>query len=138
MPLAGRQVSIGLALALCYKVGFRKADLTIAVALMTAESGRYTAAWHDNVDSEGVVVSTDRGLFQVNSYWHRDLSDAEAYCAIPNAAYAFDMSGGKNFGAWAAFTSGAYLKYVPAVMAIKALQIWRNKIAYVDERLACP
>jgi hypothetical protein len=121
MPLAGKQLNYGMALALCHHVGFRKGALNTAVALMTAESGRYVEAWHDNLDDQGNVLSTDRGLFQINNHWHGDLLDADAYCAIPNAAYAFGMSDqGEDFTAWAAYNSGAYLKYLPLVLATKA------------------
>ena len=138
MPLAGKQLNYGMALALCHHVGFRKGALNTAVALMTAESGRYVEAWHDNLDDQGAVLSTDRGLFQINNHWHGDLSDAAAYCAIPNAAYAFGMSdAGEDFTAWAAYNSGAYLKYLPLVLATRATRIWRNKLPYVEERLAC-
>lgn len=137
MPLAGKKLNIGMSLALCYKTGFRGKNLTVAVALMTAESGRYVEAWHDNLDENGNIVSTDRGLFQINNYWHKELSDKDAYCAIPNVEYAYAMSSGKNWGAWAAYTSGSYKKFIPSVLAVKSLQIWRNKIQYVDERLAC-
>jgi hypothetical protein len=138
MPVAGKQLNVGMALALCHHVGFRRGGLTTAVALMTAESGRYVEAYHENLNEDGTLSSTDRGLFQINDRWHFDLSDAEAYCAIPNAVYAFWMSGGEDFSAWAAFNSGAYQTYVPLVLATKALQIWRNKLPYVAQRLACP
>lgn len=139
MPLAGKQLNYGMALALCHHVGFRKSGLNIAVAVMSAESGRYVGAWHDNLDDVGNVASVDRGLFQINDFWHKDLTDADAYCAIPNAAYAFEMSAhGENFTPWAAYNSGAYLAFLPLVVATRALRLWRNKLAYVEERLACP
>lgn len=145
MPLAGTQLNYGMALAACWIAGWRRRDLTIAVAVMTAESGRYVGAWHDNLDDAGSITSTDRGLFQINDRWHSDLSDADAYCAIPNIRYAFEMSGGRDtqanahdFTAWAAFNSGAYLKYVPLVLAVRALPMWHNKLTYVEERLTCP
>lgn len=127
-----------MALALCHHVGFRKTALNTAVAVMCAESGRYVGAWHDNLNEDGSVASTDRGLFQINNHWHPDLSDADAYCAIPNAAYAFGMSNeGANFTPWAAYNSGSYLKFLPLVLATRATRLWRNKLPYVEERLAC-
>jgi len=142
MPLAGKKLTVGLALALCHKVGFRKHALTVAVALMTAESGRYVEAWHDNIvegmdPPGGTVLSTDRGLFQINDKWHPDLSDADAYCAIPNAAYAYSLTQGKNFSAWAAYNSKRYLLFMPEVVLVKVLGRWKNKIQYVEERLVC-
>lgn len=135
MPLAGVQLTYKWALALCYYAGFRGRNLTTAVALMCAESGRYVGAYHDNYDDAGNLVSVDRGLFQINSYWHADLSDADAYKAIPNAAYAFGLSSGENFAQWAAFTSEAYKKFLPAVHAARVLGTWRLRVSKVETEL---
>lgn len=129
--LEGRQLSVGWALALCQHVGFRGKNLTNAVALMTAESGRYTRAWHENLittnGGPSYVDSVDHGLFQINDKWHPDLENAND--PVSNASYAFDMSsGGEHFGAWAAYDSGAYKKYVPVVWAIRHLTLWRGKV----------
>ena len=132
--LAGRKLSIGWALALCYKVGFRGRDLTTAVALMTAESGRYTEAWHENVPGT-TQMSTDRGLFQINDKWHVDLSEADAFNAVANARYAYKMSQGQWFTPWAAFNNGAHVKYVPAVWAVRALGRWKRKVHRVEKEL---
>ncbi len=135
MPVAGTQLTYKHALALCSSVGFRKKNLVTAVALMCAESGRYVGAYHVNIDVEtGEVDSTDRGLFQINDKWHPDLSDLEAYQAKCNAEYAFKMSSGQNFGAWAAYNSGAHLKFVPIVAAVRALGTWRTRIPYWDAK----
>lgn len=139
MPLAGRKLSIGWALALNHHVGFRGHELTVATALMTAESGRYTQAWHDNVDeATGNVTSIDRGLFQINDRWHPDLSDAEAYQPIPNARYAFKMSSGKYFVPWMAYNSGAYKRYMLEVWTIRDLGLWKKKIHRVETELGQP
>ncbi len=125
MPLAGEQLTYKQALALCWVVGYRKEALTTAVAVMCAESGRYVGAYHVNDDG-----STDRGLFQINDRFHTSLSDEEAYQAKPNAAYAFDLSkGGLNWSPWAAYNSGAHLKFVPIVAAVRALGTWRTRIS---------
>ena len=109
--LAGRKLSIGWALALCYKVGFRGKNLTTAVALMCAESGRYTEAWHEN--NPGTTgMSVDKGLFQINDMWHPDLSEADAYNALKNAAYAYKMSSGQYFSPWLAYLNGAHEKFM--------------------------
>lgn len=142
--LAGRQLSIGWALALCYHVGFRGKDLTVAVALMTAESGRYTEAWHENIafdpDVFGDAFSTtvdsiDRGLFQINSKWHADLSEEDAFKAIPNARYAYAMSSGMYFSPWMAYTSGAYEKYMLPVWVVRTLGVWKRKLPRVEQEL---
>src|SRR6188768_1303424 len=105
MPLAGRQLTYDTALARCYEAGWRGEKLIEAVALMCAESGRYTEAYHDNLDADGNVTSRDRGLFQINDKWHPDLSDEDAYKVRPNIAYAHKMYREQNntFKAWMAY-----------------------------------
>jgi hypothetical protein len=129
MPLAGEQLSIKEALALCNVVGFGSGStLVVAVALMTAESGRYVGAWHDNLASDGSVASTDRGIFQINTI-HEGLSDEQAYQAKPNAAFAAQLSKqGADFSPWAAYNSGAYEQYVPEVRQVKRLGTWKDRI----------
>lgn len=123
MPLAGVQLSIKQALALCYEVGFRRFALTVAVATMTAESGRYTEAYHVNDNG-----SIDRGLFQINTL--HPLTDAEAFNPRRNAEYAAQLSQlGADFTPWAAYNSGAYLKYVPLIAAVRVLHTWRSRIS---------
>lgn len=135
MPLAGRQLSYKWSLALCYSVGFRGRSLTTAVALMCAESGRYVEAYHENYDEDGNLDSTDRGLYQINDKWHPELTNEDAYKAIPNAAYAYSLSSGKNFVAWAAYNSGSYKKFLPLVHATRILGTWRLRVAKVETEL---
>ena len=128
MPLAGKQLTIGLALALGYSVGFRGGKLTTAVAVMTAESGRYVEAWHDNVNG-----SQDRGLYQINSIHDASISPQQAYKAIPNAQYAFKLSKeGTDWDPWYAYVNGAHKKYIPLILAVKVLQLWRFKVPNVE------
>jgi malate synthase len=124
MPSAGRQITTYEALALCYAVGFRSGNLTTAVALMAAESARFTGAWHVNYPGS-LQESTDRGLFQINDKWHQDLSDSDAYDPVKNAAYAFKMSSGRWFTPWAAYNSGAYKQNVRSVRLAKVTRPWR-------------
>lgn len=132
---AGRWLSIGWGLALCHHVGFRDKNLTVAVALMTAESGRWTEAFHENLDESGGVDSVDRGLFQINSRWHPDLSDGDAYNAIKNAKYAHGMSQGRYFTAWLAYVNGAHVKYMLPVWTVRTLGLWRGKIHRIEREL---
>jgi hypothetical protein len=134
VPLAGRQLSIGWALALCQHVGFRGKNLTIAVALMTAESGRFTEAWHENFPGSA-QMSVDRGLFQINDHYHTDLSEADAFNAVANARYAFKMSSGQYFTAWMAYVNGAHTKYLPLVFAVRVLGRWKRKVRRVEREL---
>lgn len=129
----GRHLSIGWALALTYHVGFRNKYQNIAVALMTAESGRYCGAWHENFDEKGKLESVDHGLFQINSKWHPDLTGPEWYSAIDNAAYAYKISQGRYFSAWAAYVNRAHLRYLPEVWAVKILGRWKRKVPRVEQ-----
>lgn len=133
MPLAGRQLTYGWALATCYYVGWRGKDLRDAVALMCAESARYEKAYHENFEGSA-QMSTDRGLFQINDKWHQDISDEDAYNGLKNAAYAFGMwRASKGFSPWMAYESGAYQKFLPTVFAAWLLPRWRLKVAKVEK-----
>ncbi len=133
MPLAGKQLTYGWALALCYDVGWtRKDNLQTAVAVMCAESARYPGAWHENYigvpPDELQLVSTDWGLFQLNDVAQK-LELPYHLEPIPNAQKAYEIfkARGKKFTAWAAFNSGAYEKFLPPVRDAYDIGRWRNK-----------
>lgn len=93
--------------------GFTGSALLNLIAIGFAESGLHTQA-PDNINSDG---SRDRGLYQINSRAHSEVSDACAYdpqCAS-NAAWQISQHG-KNFGAWVAFNTGAYRQYLPNII----------------------
>jgi hypothetical protein len=126
------QLSIKWALALCYFVGFRGKRLVSAVAVMTAESNRYPGAFHENLSENGTVLSVDRGLFQINDFWHPSLSDEDAYKPIPNAAYAYDLSNrGEFWSHWAAYGGVRYLLVYAEVLAVWALRKWLTRVTQV-------
>ncbi len=128
MPLAGEELTIKEALALCWHVGFRGPKLITAVAVMCAESGRYVGAWHDNLDAQGNVLSTDRGLFQLNTI-HASVSDLEAYDPVGNATFAFQLSHqGEDFSPWAAYNSGAHEKFMEGVKVVKDADTWKSRV----------
>ena len=143
---AGNRLSRKNALALCYSKGWRRATkLITAVAVMEAESQRYAGAYHhnhehtpdgahviDNETGQPFVLSTDRGLFQVNDKAHPRPFPEELFDPEVNAEVAYDIyrSRDKDFTAWAAYNSGAYLRYVPLVTASWALGRWRERVPY--------
>lgn len=138
MPLAGKWVPIKWALALDYTVGFRGFKLTKSVAVMTAESGRWTRAWNDNDNG-----STDRGLFQINSIHNNQLEGNDvdhtgpAYEAIPNATYAFKLSdAGNDWSPWYAYGNANYLAAYTATLAVQVLGLWRKRLPKVSEYFA--
>jgi len=138
MPLAGEQLTYGWALALGYHVGWRGKDLRESVALMCAESARYTEAYHENLDEDHELDSTDWGLFQINDKWHPDFEMPEGFNPIYNAEYAHGMwkASGRSFNAWAAYNSGAYEKFIPVVTAAWLLPRWRLKVPHVEKKFA--
>lgn len=142
MPLAGRQLTVDEALALCWNRGWRRKHLRHAVAIMTAESGRYVEAYNDNLAPDGTVISRDRGLFQINDKAHPTLSDTKAFKAVPNATYAYILwtQGGDDefpgsWEPWAVWESGAYRKYLPIIYAAWLARGWRKLRTTIDQEL---
>lgn len=69
-----------------------------ALCIAKHESGFREAAVGYNSDS---VRSHDRGIYQLNSYWHREVSDAEAFNYKTNIAHAYRISeGGRYWSQW--------------------------------------
>jgi hypothetical protein len=98
----------------------RFADPGVAVAVALAESGGRTDAVRNN---PGPPPSRDRGLWQINSRFHPDVTDAQAF----NAAAATDVahrlsSGGRSWTLWNSFRNNAYLRYLATARAAVARQ----------------
>ena len=131
----GYQLTYGWALALCYHVGFRGGNrLRTAVAVMTAESQRWTRAWHHNRNDKGEIVSTDRGLYQINDKAHPQFPEEWMWDPIRNAGFAYRLSaGGNDFRPWAAYNSGAYLRFMPIVFGHWLVGRWRFKLDRVEK-----
>ena len=88
--------------------GFTGAGLATIVAIALAESG-------GNPAIRGGQDPRDRGVLQINSYWHPEVSDACAFdpaCAF-KAAFSIS-SNGTNFSQWTTFTNGAYKSHLSA------------------------
>ena len=91
------------------QAGFTGSGLKTIVAIAQAESGLNTNAL--NCSNPG--GSCDRGIVQINSAWHNEVTDTCAYdplCAFQQA-YRISNSG-TNFSAWTTFTSGSYKQYL--------------------------
>lgn len=94
------------------RAGFTGEGLRIAVAVALAESGGRENARGVNSDSRRTV---DRGPWQINSYWHREVPDAEAYNYDAAAHHAFRISGGgRNWSPWTTYKTGAYRRHLGA------------------------
>jgi len=90
------------------QAGFKGDGLLMAYAIAMAESGGRA----DATNTAGNDHGTDRGLFQINSYWHPEVSDSQAFNALANARAAYRISnGGKNWSQWSTFNNGAYKQF---------------------------
>jgi hypothetical protein len=70
----------------------------VALCIAKNESGFREKATGYNQDR---VRSHDRGVFQINSYWHREVTDNEAYNYKTNIAHAYRISeGGRFWSQW--------------------------------------
>lgn len=108
-----------------------KADLTlqaknIITACVEVESGFYNyfpngnPVIHKNFNTKGILTSTDWGIVQINDLYHcgegKDFPSADFVMANPQKAVEFmiDMYKAGRLSLWVSFSSGAYLKYMPA------------------------
>jgi hypothetical protein len=81
-----------------------------------AESGRNPLAVHHNLAADGVtVLSTDRGLWQINDKAHPEVTDAMAFDAVLSTKEAARISSkGSNFVPWSTWGNGAYKVHLEA------------------------
>lgn len=92
--------------SIAQSAGFTGAGLATIVAIALAESG-------GNPAIRGGQDPRDRGVLQINSYWHPEVSDACAFdpaCAF-KAAFGIS-SNGTNFSQWTTFQNGAYKSHL--------------------------
>lgn len=122
-----------------FDAGFRLRRLVMAVTIALAESAGYKHARHMYFNAEGQIVYTDRGMWQLHSFWHAEVSDECAYdpaCAAKEVYRITD--GGRKWGQWSSFTSDVYKNY--RKKAIKGIinmyyYRWRQKPLFFDELL---
>ncbi|GAB3896785.1 hypothetical protein GCM10029964_078680 [Kibdelosporangium lantanae] len=87
--------------------GFTGEDFVTAVAVAMAESRCDPLARGSNPGS------VDRGLWQINDYYHPEVSDACAYDAQCNANAAYRISdGGTDWTQWSTYQSKAYRQFL--------------------------
>ena len=100
-------LSIAQANQYAANAGFSGIAQQIIVAIAQAESSLNTLAVGKNPGS------LDRGILQINNFWHSEVSDQCAFdpqCAF-NAAFKISSSG-TNFSPWSTFTNGSYQKFM--------------------------
>lgn len=107
-------LDIATAKAYAARAGFSGHALDTIVAIAMGESGLRPDATNTAGNSAGV----DRGIVQINSAYHPEVSDACAFdpeCAFQQA-YRISSSGAR-FTPWSVFNSGAYERHLPKVMS---------------------
>jgi Lysozyme like domain/Carbohydrate-binding module family 5/12 len=93
--------------------GFTGNGLVISVAVSLAESSGWTRAVLINTD-----CSRDRGLWQISSFWHSEVSDAQAFDPNGAAQATFRISSsGTNWTPWVTFNNGAYQQFMARAQA---------------------
>ncbi|WP_199819847.1 transglycosylase SLT domain-containing protein, partial [Streptomyces sp. NRRL S-118] len=98
-----------------HNAGFRGDALVTAVAVALAESSCNPSA--SNVQNN-TPPSTDRGLWQINDYWHPEVDDACAYEPQCNANAAFDISsGGTDWQPWSTYNQGLHWRHMDEARA---------------------
>jgi hypothetical protein len=97
--------------------GFTGDNFVKAVAVAMAESGCNPLARGVNSGS------IDRGLWQINDFYHSEVTDACAYDAQCNANAAYRISDhGSDWTPWSTYNSGAYLQYLKAASTAIGVQ----------------
>lgn len=105
-----------------YAAGFRGDGLVYAVAIGLAESGGFAKARHANNPDPLYGITVDRGAWQINSYFHSEVTDACADDLNCAAAAVYRISqGGANWSQWATWTAGAYLNFLGDAQAAAAI-----------------
>jgi hypothetical protein len=119
-----------------YVVHFKRHRAVTAVAIGMAESYCTERAKHRDGPTGGCPNgSVDRGLFQINSCYHPEVSRHCAFKATCNTRAAKRISDhGKNWTPWSVYNSGVYKQYLEvAKQAVD--QVWgRHRSAAALQR----
>lgn len=97
--------------------------IVVAVAVALAESGcqwniylcnpSLAYGYNPPVSCPYGTTSYDRGLWQINSYYHNEVPDSCAFQVQCNTAAAFNISNkGHNWSAWTSYSSGSWANYI--------------------------
>jgi hypothetical protein len=97
---------------LARNAGFSGTDWVIAVAVAEAESVGWTRARLINTD-----CSVDRGLWQINSFWHGEVSDSCAFDPACNAQGTHTIWANGGWGQWVTYANGAYQSHMAEAQA---------------------
>jgi hypothetical protein len=116
-PAAARPMSVSEALGCARpakRAGFTRHDAVTAVAVGMAESACNAGATGYNGPTAGCPSgSVDRGMWQINSCYHPEVSNSCAYDANCSAAAAYTISSaGTDWQPWSTYDYGQYLNYL--------------------------
>jgi len=101
-------ISVARARQYAASAGFTGSGLDTIVAIAQAESSLNTLAQGHNTDG-----SIDRGILQINSRWHAEVTDSCAYDPLCSFQQGYRISNrGTSFTPWSTYTSGAYRRYL--------------------------
>jgi len=119
-----------------YGAGFRGQGLIMAIAEAYAESGGHPLEVSTNHDPGR---TRDRGLWQINSHWHSEVTDAQAFNPITAARATFVISrGGHDWSSWSSYHNGAYKKFLPIARTAASLVTPRAAHAAPVARFVVP
>lgn len=100
-------------LRMAFAAGFDSENAVTIVCIALAESGGNDDARNWNPPTpDAPNGSLDRGILQINDYYHWEVSDACAYNATCSFREAFRISyGGLEYGAWYAYVYRTHLAF---------------------------
>lgn len=107
-------ISMEQAARYALNAGFSRSNDQAAtiVAIAWAESSGNPSACLFNAGSS---PSWDRGIVQINSRWHPEVTDYNAFSSSQAFVEAYRISSqGTNFGPWSTYNNGAYRTYLSA------------------------
>jgi hypothetical protein len=122
--LAGTRLQPRTVAGLAVSAGWTGLDLYRAVAICGGESAFYTEAHNDNLDANGVVVSRDVGLMEINIPASQigTASETDLYDPTKNFARAFKLWQSRGWQPWVAYNTNAYLADTYRVWALLGVQ----------------
>src|SRR4051812_14614922 len=97
---------------LAQQAGFAGNDWVVSVAVAEAESAGWTRARLINTD-----CSVDRGLWQINSFWHSEVSDSCAFSPSCAANATHTIWAARGWPEWVTYTNGAYQAHMAEAQA---------------------
>lgn len=115
--MSAQQLTMRQAARIVHSNGFTGLHAVAAVAIIWGESGGDAHAVNvvDHNPASRAYLSCDIGLWQINSYWHPEVSMRDALDPVKATQHSWRISGGGwGFEPWHVYTSNKHLRYVDA------------------------